>query len=284
MNIMRFREKLKAFPKQGILKQATVDILLRSPVFLAGTISHMSDIEVEWCEQHVLDETKRVPKNLPFPVFSILYSVAEHAKDNIVDQALIVWGRPYSSDNLRIKFALWGMMKVDGIEGVTVCGFTGQRDNGLAINTFRDGIETTQEVMSRPASAQAAAEIGNGLRNVMLRVVFDIMNPANVILRVTPNAKGRSVQWVESRTHYCIINKTHAARCLRDRRGPTETEIQRSAHWRRAHMRRLMSDKFTHKKGQLVFVKQSWVGPEEWEGTDKKIYKVINTTNSINKT
>jgi hypothetical protein len=113
----------------------------------------------------------------------------------------------------------------------------------------------------------------------MLRVVFDIMNPANIVLRVEPKSEGRSVEWVKSRTHYCILNKAHALRCSMGKRGPSDLEIERSAHWRRAHMRRLMSDKFTHKKGQLVFIKQSWVGPEEWEGSDRKIYRVINTQN-----
>jgi hypothetical protein len=55
---------------------------------------------------------------------------------------------------------------------------------------------------------------------------------------------------------------------------PSEQQILRAAHWRRAHFRRLVSDRYKN-KGSLIPVSQAWVGPKEWVGLDKKTYKVI---------
>jgi hypothetical protein len=288
MNPLRFRDKLKQWRKDGIIKHQTLATILDAPVFVFGVIESLANMEIEWCEQHVLDDTKRVPKSLPFPVFSVLYGVQSYEAEGIKDCALTVWGTPYTIERThdfdtradtgetKVKLGLWGSMKVEGHECVFLAGFTGEQSRGMCINVFQDGIESTKHVMSTKAAADAAADIAHGMRSVMLRAVFDIMNPSNVVMSVTPKQTGRSVQWVKAHTHYCIINKAHATRCQRDKRGPTDVEIERGAHWRRAHMRRLMSDKFTHKKGQLVFVKHTWVGPTEWEGLDNKVYKVVN--------
>jgi hypothetical protein len=288
MNPLRFRDKLKQLPKDRIIKPQTLAIILDAPVFMLGSIAPLTDMEIEWCEQHVLDDTKRVPKSLPFPVFSILYGMPSYQAEGITDCTLTVWGTPYSyamahdfntrtdAGETKAKLGLWGTMKVGGHECVFLAGFTGEQSRGMCINVFQDGTEATERTMSTEKGADAAADVAHGMRSVMLRAVFDIMNPSNVVMSVTPKQTGRSVQWVKAHTHYCIINKQHATRCQRDKRGPTDVEIERGAHWRRAHMRRLMSDKFTHKKGQLVFVKHTWVGPTEWEGLDNKVYKVVN--------
>lgn len=46
-----------------------------------------------------------------------------------------------------------------------------------------------------------------------------------------------------------------------------------SPHARRRHFRRLSSDKYVNKKGQIVEVKATWVGAEEWTFAGKK-YRV----------
>lgn len=279
MNIIRFREAVKeAGNGKGPIVTSQVSEILSAPVFLCGDIEQLNDEELEWCEQHILDEGKRYPRHLPFPLFSAIYSLPAYENEGITDNAIIICGKPSPLAGSESKVQLICTMKADGHLGWLSFYFMGRKDHGLAFDVYLDGRRITATMSQRADSAKNYTEIASGFRNTMLKIIFDIMNPANVILRVTPKVEGKSVEWVKAREHYCIINKTHAARCLRDGRGPTETEIQRSAHWRRAHMRRLMSDKFTHKKGQLVFVKQSWVGPEEWEGTDRKLYKVIHTT------
>jgi len=104
--------------------------------------------------------------------------------------------------------------------------------------------------------------------------MLDVMTSKNIVLKVTPDAKGRSVEWVKSREHYLVIGRKQAATLRERKSGPTDHELKRAAHWRIAHFRRLMSDKFKHKQGMLVPVKEAWVGPDEWIGSDGKTYKV----------
>lgn len=108
--------------------------------------------------------------------------------------------------------------------------------------------------------------------------LFEIMLPGNTVLRIEP-AQGstpRSAEWRLARTHYVIVNRKQAEQCREKRTVPTARQIVLAAHWRRAHFRLLRSEKFTHKRGQLIPVSQAWVGPEEWTGLDGKIYKVLN--------
>ena len=107
--------------------------------------------------------------------------------------------------------------------------------------------------------------------------LFDIEYPGNVVLKVGPAAKpGKSVEWRLARTHYCILRRGDARACRREAIGPREEQTARAAHWRKAHFRRLRSEVFTQKRGQLVAVRHAWVGPKEWEGKDGKVYRVVN--------
>ena len=112
--------------------------------------------------------------------------------------------------------------------------------------------------------------------SVLMTLCYNVMSPANAVLKVTPDPKGRSVEWVKAREHYLILNRKQAAALRDSKRGPTDHEIMRAAHWRRAHLRRLMSDRYGKNKGKLIHVRQAWVGPEEWTGSDGKIYKLSN--------
>jgi hypothetical protein len=114
------------------------------------------------------------------------------------------------------------------------------------------------------------AKIGSLIANVAL--------PGSAVIRVEPPLMGnehKSVRWRLSRTHYVVLTHQHAQRLQKEKRGPTANEIVRASHWRRGHFRRLMSARFTTKtRGKLIPVREAWVGPKSWEGSDKKIYKV----------
>jgi len=111
---------------------------------------------------------------------------------------------------------------------------------------------------------------------VMLLLCFELASHRSTVVRVHPNKPGKSVEWTMSRTHYLVLHRSVAKSMSKHRQGMSDRDIERAAHWRRAHFRRLMSDKFKQKKGAIIPVKQAWVGPTEWIGLDKKVYKVIN--------
>jgi hypothetical protein len=153
MNIIRFREKLKTLERDNIMSKQGVDSFMNAPVFLAGSLANMTDEEVEWCEQHVLDETGRVPEHLPFDLFSILYKIEDHAEAGITDQALMVCGKPFNitrgknyQQGIKAKCGLWSMMKVDKQDCVVTVGITGREENGMAITVHRDGEDVTSSI------------------------------------------------------------------------------------------------------------------------------------------
>lgn len=111
---------------------------------------------------------------------------------------------------------------------------------------------------------------------------FMVNHPAHHAVSVRPSlmaSVGRSVEWVKSKTHYIILDNS-AARRLRNGKPVDESKITRAAHNRRAHWRRLTSDRFTKAKGRKLWVRSAWIGPKEWEGTDRKIYKLLELPKS----
>jgi hypothetical protein len=109
--------------------------------------------------------------------------------------------------------------------------------------------------------------------------LFSINRSGAVVVKVSPPADdSRSVEWRLSREHYLVLLRKDVIELQRTRGAPTSEHIRRSAHDRREHLRELRSEKFTHQRGTRVHVKSTWVGPREWEGTDRKIYRVVDFT------
>lgn len=125
-------------------------------------------------------------------------------------------------------------------------------------------------------------------RNVItaLEEVMWINDPDHFVLEETPEraierrkrsgSKKRREQIPRSyeRPKYTIMRPHN----IRKRMGLPEPDapsgIKRRPHDRRAHYRKLQSDKFVHKKGQWVPVTATWVGPKENKVGGKR-YKVI---------
>jgi len=104
------------------------------------------------------------------------------------------------------------------------------------------------------------------------------INGGEFIAKVHPEPKGRSVEWVNARTHYVLLHKSHPANSATVTTGQAVAEstehLKRQAHSRRAHDRILRSPRFRHKMGQKIRVKACWVGPLEWkQGTS--IYALV---------
>lgn len=111
---------------------------------------------------------------------------------------------------------------------------------------------------------------------MMLEFISLVNCPRHFVAQVRPDQESRSVEWKEARTHYIILGPEHA-------KGISEKgickkfdgSITRSMHNRRAHFRRLTSERFVHKKGLKVWVRATWVGPENWKDTSNNIYQIV---------
>ena len=107
----------------------------------------------------------------------------------------------------------------------------------------------------------------------------EYLRPSNHVAKVEPGKPGKSVQWVQAREHYTIINRNHAANKKGIARGSTVNQdeskhITRIAHTRRAHDRVLRSERYKAMRGKTIQISSTWVGPEEWKDSAGQIYRI----------
>jgi hypothetical protein len=253
VNIVRIRERVKEFAAF----MSGTDKLANAPVFTLPYLPLGPD-ETTWVKDNLMDENCILPTRLPYDQF-IIHQTSDFTLtlyvSNTPDTLTIITAAPPLPD--RNYKEAWIVTEFRHGAPSETCQRT---------NLYLDGR------LSRITDSVSAAKCS---RDQVVMFCFAVMNPSSVTLRVKPVAAGKSVQWIESRTHYCIVHKKQAEVLRHRGGGPSSQTIERAAHHRRAHLRRLSADRYKHKKGQLVFVKQSWVGPTEWQGTDKKIYTVM---------
>jgi len=138
--------------------------------------------------------------------------------------------------------------------------------------------------MRNPQIMDEASKTLSTVVDHILYFISLVSCPSHFTVKVGPSdnqRKGRSVEWVESKSHYIVLDSNHAKQVREGTCRDFNGTITRAMHRRRAHMRHLRSDRFVNKKGMSVWVNSSWVGPKEWEGSDRKIYTVLNKDTSV---
>jgi hypothetical protein len=275
MNLVRQREDLKQARSYGLLTDHQLKEALNCPVFLFQSLPRtLSDHEHEFLMQELMHKgevgSSYFPKVYPFKVFRISYtnvSVYEQWFINDVEALCIRSDHGYSMAGKVIHSLHYYERATNKVK------FWATLD-GVRIEMRGD--KWTAGDLVCDVSEQVSKEFLSGPILWLAFFLLDVMTPRNAVVKISPDPKGKSVEWVKAREHYLIIGKKQAM-ILRERKtGPTDGEITRAAHWRIAHFRRLSSSKFTHKRGLLVPVKDTWVGPAEWIGLDGKSYKVMN--------
>lgn len=257
------------------MEAPTLARVLVSPVFLfeLDSVGELSQAENDFIAQHVTQENGVFPKWVPFPIFRLCFRVGFDQWWFGTNGKSMVWRFLYENN--------------DGPSVIFLSQFDERPNANNSLHIFHDfkpvsdeALKHAEVVSSKGTKSPMTDE--QTLKNVMwspmnqLRdFLFTLQSSAFTTLKVEPPEKqGKTVHWRLARTHYCILKHEDAQASQKRLTGPTEHEINRAAHWRRAHLRRLMSDKFTHKKGTIIQIKHAWVGPSEWVGLDKKIYKV----------
>jgi len=91
-------------------------------------------------------------------------------------------------------------------------------------------------------------------------------SPANWVVRVTDEharvVKRRGKKVEEKRSRLIVVPDRELDRVIRSPSVGSDF-IEKAPHRRRAHFRRLLSPRFRLKRGQRVFIKESWIGPKE---------------------
>ena len=152
--------------------------------------------------------------------------------------------------------------------------------NGKRLDISGEVTEHTKEYrvgkIGMLATKEELTDFASSVTRMLAFFLFDIYASGHTVVRVSPKPDvTKSVQWRQAREHYLVLRRQKAEEIRESKGGVTDTDIIRSAHWRRAHLRRLTSGKFINKRGLLVPLKKAWVGPTEWQGKDGKIYTLV---------
>lgn len=252
MNIIRIRDKLKELRSWGAVTEQEMHRGLHAPVFVnTHGGEEPSDDEMQWIRENVVDG--EIAKNLPFQEFVMFQSIARTTIYVFQHKTCLV--AIYGFDDLWVR-----CVYEYGVNEIAMVGF----GKGKKLTT------------PPPDGATEMANLPNGR---ICRLCLDIGTPSATVLKVEPPRKpGKPVHWVLARTHYLILTRKQAEACAVQKRAPTEQEVNRAAHWRRAHFRRLVAARYSQeKRAKLIPVRQAWVGPKEWTGLDGKIYKVVES-------
>lgn len=268
MNLMNQRLDLQNLYEYGVITATMLKSSLRGPVFVCSNKhAPLSNEEKEWVAKHVMHDGESskgcFPRVVPFDVFRTYYPS---------DKSYAQWWFNME-DGHAIGVLYGGDQRIPEEKKIKNVHFK------WGINRNSPEVRTNIWFEYKPASYQkemlpSTQGVFNATMRDLVVFLFDIMSNVSTVIKVTDNQPGRSVQWRLNREHYLVLNHHQAQTMQKNRRGVTDKDIVRGAHWRRAHLRRLNSDKFKNKKGLLVPVRKAWVGPIEWKGHDGKIYKV----------
>lgn len=140
------------------------------------------------------------------------------------------------------------------------------------------------ESASEVPSGRRLLDVPVGYLGTAIEQLVYIMDPENFIIRKESNLsiqrrekdtrKGSAARAPLRKTvirpHYICLSAEDTASFLQ-----SESKVPRPAHPVRGHWRRLMSEKFTHKHGQTIFVRQYFTGEGKIEGRDGWHYEVM---------
>lgn len=272
MNVVRVKEKqaeiLKRLVECKILDPSLLQSAINSPFIifeLDSGLKQVTDQEREFIYSSILHPNSARPRWMPFEMFRVSFRTGFDLWMTYRD-TFIVFRHMYE-DERGPSVTYVAHLNADE-KWELRCWNDFQSVSRERLDKI--GQETLNEAMWAPF---------NHIRNVL----FFIHHPAFITVSVGPLAvPHKSVQWRIAREHICIIRRRQALSLHSNQGTIGDAELNRAAHWRRGHLRRLSSARY-RKRGQLVFVKQAWVGPREWIGSDKKTYRIcdIKPTTSL---
>lgn len=296
MNFVRQREKLKELHAAGMMNTKELFLSLNSPVFVfdASSANDFTPDEIQFLAENIYTTETNVPGTAPFEAFRLstkegFYQWLKLENPERWQCFTVYYKSPTDADAAKISTDLKSISGLDLTAKevskeivnlpemwVSVRAPFWKKDicdltiwTGGKMFAHDEDSEEEQQIWGKWADRHVAK---------LTFFVFQVMMPGNTILKVEPPEAERSIEWRMARTHYLILNHHQAKSCQQSKKPATEDQIVRAAHWRRAHFRRLVADRYKN-KGSLVAVRQAWVGPKEWIGLDKKIYKVIELEN-----
>ncbi len=194
-------------------------------------------------------------------VFSDLPGFDECNADGFLDHAMLVVGFDASVD---------GSARHIDIETHTAVAFTEVDGTRLEVDLFE---------MELPGyvSDFLSEEAVRMVVSVFAGFTF-INQPGNFILEQSPvkvrHRKGRKILRSHDRPIYTLLRPAAIRKRMRLPEPSPVEKGKKRPHERRAHIRRLTSDRFVNKRGREIFIPAIWVGPSE-NVVGNKRYRVL---------
>lgn len=110
--------------------------------------------------------------------------------------------------------------------------------------------------------------------------------PTNAIIqKIDKKDASKNKEWILSHSHFYIMDKESInLNDLSNFEASSSIDRQNmSAHARRGHFRVLKNERYKKNIGKRIWIKDTWIGPSSWIGTDKKVYKIIRENDLIKK-
>ncbi len=271
MNIANFNDHLEEADffiaeANGDITRVISEDLLSAPLFFAKDFPDERLISMENTDVLHLIETE--PDILPFPKLRIFLeaNVADRARDGTTG------------------FSFWCEHRAGVV--ILLAVLHGQYvRNPVTVRIQTKGLAQLEAAVKLNGRWLPSTKFNSTMANQVQALftsfcwfVREVSSPANFIASVSPDKRGKSVEWLRSRTHYVLIHRQHPANTKEVSHGSQVSEgpgyLKRQAHTRRAHARVLRSPRFKNKIGQTIRVKSAWVGPAEWK-QNNSIYRLV---------
>lgn len=273
MNTQAIHKACRLLAQHRILSPAEAREALMSPVFAGPTHAlQVDETTRDWLHRHVFDFRTGAVLHSPFPWFRVMDSNSSsfhlfHTTPARIDawhwtdDALVFQYTRHTAPQHKSAPASKMRVEVAGWDGFRPIPSSAMR---YTVERFDDARDPgTPPFVYRPFCA-------------LEYLLASVCLPGATVLLARDHRPGKSVEWHKSREHYLILPQRAAARLAASKRGVTSNDLKRAAHWRRAHFRRLQNPRYIHKAGHVIPVRSAWVGPTEWTGSDRKVYRVVD--------
>lgn len=141
----------------------------------------------------------------------------------------------------------------DGLQGARFDPRTGRLIDKVALGAYDDGASDLAHHLSDAAAHSFVA-------------LDDFNSPANLVIRrQRPGGAIRALPKIAMRSNqrprYIVLPRKEAVRFMRQDLPEAERRRLKGGHPRRRHWRTLRAERFRHKRGKRIVVKECWVGP-----------------------
>lgn len=227
MNIVNQREIVKRMAEVRLLSPKALGLALGAPVFvwdLPGEGRGYGKEEMEFLRSSVLEPGTDFPRLVPFPLFRVAtregfdlwFRTGARSLACMSYKRSVALGPPGTPESEMVLEHIYRWVREEG----------GVPGGAEAVTHIRGSIVTLINWRVVPEEKSAALkkrdpgkfeEMFMGPLHDLHGFLFDIEYPGNVVLKVGPAEKpGKSVEWRQARTHYCILWRGDARACRRD--------------------------------------------------------------------